>query len=43
VGEQICGGRKGCVAVYVHDVDRDGDRDEHRDEDRDENHEHRDR
>jgi hypothetical protein len=39
VGEGICGGRKGCVAVYVHNVGQDGDRDEDSNEDR----EHRDR
>jgi hypothetical protein len=28
VGQQICGSMNGCVAVYVHDVDRDDDRDD---------------
>lgn len=38
VGEQICGTKNGCVAVWVHHVDRDRDRDddehEHGDHDR---------
>jgi hypothetical protein len=34
VGAGICGSTNGCVAVYVHHVDRDGDRDD--DDDRDE-------
>jgi hypothetical protein len=37
VGAGICGSTNGCVAVYVHDVDRDGDRDDdddHGDRDR---------
>src|SRR5881628_3126500 len=38
VGEQICGSTNGCVAVYMHHVDRDRDRDddehEHGDHDR---------
>ena len=33
VGAGICGSTNGCVAVYVHHVDRDGDRDD--DDDRD--------
>jgi hypothetical protein len=28
VGQQICGSMNGCVAVYVHDVDRDDDHDD---------------
>jgi hypothetical protein len=35
VGQGICGGMNGCIAVYVHDVDRDrDDDDEHGDHDR---------
>jgi hypothetical protein len=36
VGAGICGSTNGCVAVYVHHVDRDGDRDDDDDDDRDE-------
>lgn len=30
VGQGICGSMSGCVAVYVHHVDKDGDDDDHR-------------
>jgi hypothetical protein len=40
VGELICGSTNGCIAVYSHDVDRDGDRDGDRDDDNDHDHDH---